>query len=208
MFGLNMGENHLEVACGTGTLLEYILNWRRRKQLPHIQITCVDYAEKMLQGAKHRFANQSDMKFLKADAANMSDFSDELFDTLNIANSIHCLPQVVESFQEMFRVLKSGGILCGNVLLHARGWFPFKQIANSINRWGERRGILVTPYSEDGIVEIVKQVGFVVLVREVHGNCLELTLQKPKNDANVVAQKQQVSSVSSVSIEVEIGQIN
>jgi len=28
-FGPNFGQKHLEVACGTGTLLEMILGWRR-----------------------------------------------------------------------------------------------------------------------------------------------------------------------------------
>ena len=31
-FGPNFGDEHLEVACGTGTLLELVLRWRKRKR--------------------------------------------------------------------------------------------------------------------------------------------------------------------------------
>src|SRR6478672_3814286 len=33
-FGPNFGPRHLEVACGTGTLLEMVLRWRKWKRLP------------------------------------------------------------------------------------------------------------------------------------------------------------------------------
>ena len=44
-FGANFGPRHIEVACGTGTLLELILRWRRWKKLPPTQIVGIDYAE-------------------------------------------------------------------------------------------------------------------------------------------------------------------
>src|SRR5512138_2052893 len=56
-FGPNFGPKHIEIACGSGTLLSFILRWRKRKGLPQVQIVGVDYAESMLNGAKRRFAN-------------------------------------------------------------------------------------------------------------------------------------------------------
>lgn len=43
-FGPNFGPDHLEVACGTGTLLEMVLNWRRRRKLPAVQVTSIEGA--------------------------------------------------------------------------------------------------------------------------------------------------------------------
>jgi len=60
-FGRNFGANHLEVACGTGTLLELVLYWRKWKRLPESHIVGVDYAESMLAGAQRRFARRSNI---------------------------------------------------------------------------------------------------------------------------------------------------
>lgn len=43
-----MGARHLEIGCGTGTLLEMAIKWRRRRKLPESEIVGVDYAESML----------------------------------------------------------------------------------------------------------------------------------------------------------------
>src|SRR3989338_4935539 len=182
-FGKNMGSNHLEVACGTGTLLSMTLHWRRRHKLPTVHTIGVDYAERMLEGAKHRFKDeieQKSMEFQRADAAKMDSFADESFDTVNIANSIHCLPQIKQSLEEMFRVLKKGGTLAGNVLLHPRGRSgPFKYIANRINTWGIERGILISPHSESHIRELLLEVGFQIVSVEVSGNCMEFLGRRP-----------------------------
>ena len=55
-FGPNFGPEHLEVACGTGTLLEMVLRWRRWKKLPVVKVMGIDYAPSMLAGARKRFA--------------------------------------------------------------------------------------------------------------------------------------------------------
>lgn len=93
LLGPNMGAHHLEVACGTGTLLQWVLRWRRYKGLPAVDIVGVDYAQSMLAGAMRRFRHQPGIRFLHADAADMP-FDADSFDTVNIANAIHCLPQV------------------------------------------------------------------------------------------------------------------
>ena len=76
-FGPNIGERHLEVAIGTGTLFELVLGWRRRKRLPVTQVTGVDYAESMLAGAMHRFRKHPEIELLHADVAAM-DFPDAI----------------------------------------------------------------------------------------------------------------------------------
>lgn len=177
-FGPNFGPRHLEVACGTGTLLELILRWRRWKKMPQVAITGVDYAEKMLAGARHRFRGQAGLEFLRADVAEMP-LPDASFDTANVANAVHCFPDVDGGLRGIFRVLRPGGTMAANVLLYPRGVWPFPQIAERINRWGMKKGILYTPYTQEDIRRRIEAAGFVIVDEEVSGNCYNVLARRP-----------------------------
>jgi ubiquinone/menaquinone biosynthesis C-methylase UbiE len=177
LFGRNIGPAHLEVACGTGTLLELVLRWRSWKGLATGQIVGVDYAESMLAGARRRFSNQRNIEFRHADAAALP-YPSSSFDTANIANAVHCFPDLDGALRDILRVLKPGGTLAANVLLYPRGPWPFKQIAARINRWGIRKGILVTPYRREEIRSHFLDVGFELVAETVSGNCYELLARK------------------------------
>lgn len=177
-FGRNYGADHLEVACGTGTLLELILRWRRWKRLPQVHITGIDYAESMLAGAMRRFAGKPELEFEHADAADLP-FADDRFDTANIANSVHCFPDVDGALRDIHRVLRPGGTLASNVLLFAKGRWPLKGIADRINDWGVRKGILYTPYTKEDVRERFVAAGFDVLSEEISGNCYNILVRKP-----------------------------
>ena len=178
LFGPNVGPEHLEVACGTGTLLELILRWRRWRSLPVGHIVGVDYAESMLGGAKARFRNQPNIELRHADAAALP-YPDGSFDTANIANSVHCFPDLDGALRSTFRVLKPGGTLAANVLLFPRGIWPLKQIAERINRWGIQKGILYTPYDVEAMRRHVADAGFEMTSERVSGNCYEIRARKP-----------------------------
>ena len=178
VFGPNLGARHLEVACGTGTLLELILHWRRWKKLPAVAITGIDYAEPMLAGARHRFAGKPGLEFLHADVAELP-FQAASFDTANVANAVHCFPDVDGGLRDVLRVLKPGGTMAANVLLYPRGPWPFKGIAERINRWGVRKGILYTPYERDDIRQRVLNAGFQIVSESVSGNCYNVLACKP-----------------------------
>lgn len=178
-FGPNIGERHLEVAIGTGTLFELVLGWRRRKRLPVTQVTGVDYAESMLAGAMHRFRKHPEIELLHADVAAM-DFPDATFDTANVANAVHCFPDVDGALRGIHRVLKPGGTLAANVLLYPRGPEPLRSIAQRINDWGIRKGILYTPYEQADIRARFVAAGFQIAREEVSGNCLNLLAIKPR----------------------------
>jgi len=177
-FAPNFGPRHLEVACGTGTLLELVLRWRRWKGLPDVQVAGVDYAESMLAGAKRRFARQANIELHHADAAALP-FPDASFDTVNIANALHCLPDVDGALRDISRVLKPGGTLAANVLLYPRGLWPFRQIARYIDEWGIRKGILHTPYSREEIRRRVVDAGFEVVSESLSGNCYDVVVRRP-----------------------------
>ena len=176
-FGRNYGPDHLEVACGTGTLLELILRWRQWKKLPQVHITGIDYADSMLAGAMRRFAGKPNLEFEHADAAELP-FDADRFDTANIANSVHCFPDVDGALRDIHRVLKPGGTLAANVLLFARGSGPLKNIADRINDWGIRKGILYTPYHQDDVRERFLAAGFEVVSDAVSGNCYNILVRK------------------------------
>lgn len=178
LFGSNMGARHLDVACGTATLLDLVLKWRRWKKLPKVDLVGVDYAEPMLAGAIRRFRGQPGFRFVHADAAEMP-FETNEFDTVNIANAIHCLPQVDAALKEMVRVLKPGGAWAGNVLLYPAGRGLLAGIANRINAWGIQKGILVTPYERADIRARIVAAGLQIVNEEVSGNCYNVVARKP-----------------------------
>lgn len=178
LFGRNVGARHLEVACGTGTLLELILRWRRWKELPLASIVGIDYAEPMLAGARYRFADNADLEFAHGDVAEMP-FSASSFDTANIANAVHCFPDVDGALRGVLRVLRPGGTMAANVLLFPRGRWPWRQIAERINRWGMRKGILYTPYQRDDIRQRIVAAGFEIVSETVSGNCYNVLARKP-----------------------------
>jgi ubiquinone/menaquinone biosynthesis C-methylase UbiE len=177
-FGPNFGPRHLEVACGSGTLLELILRWRKWKRLPERSIAAIDYAESMLAGARRRFAGQPNVEVRHADAAALP-FPDAHFDTANIANSVHSFPEVDAALRDVFRVMKPGATLAANVLLYPRTIEPFRTIAERINRWGIRKGILYTPYRREDIRERLESIGYEIVSESVSGNCYNVLARRP-----------------------------
>ena len=71
LFGPNIGAHHLEVAVGSGTLLDLILKWRKRRGFPEAQIKGIDYAESMLAGAINRFKGNSRIELYHADVISL-----------------------------------------------------------------------------------------------------------------------------------------
>ena len=177
-FGPHFGERHLEVACGTGTLLDLVLRWRAWKGLPESSIAGIDYAESMLAGALRRFRGRTNIELRHADAAALP-YSDALFDTVNVANAIHCFDDVDGVLRNIIRVLKPGGTVAINALLYPQGAWPFRQIAHRIDAWGIRKGILFTPYSETEIRKRITASGLEVVSACVTGNCCDILAKRP-----------------------------
>ena len=131
----------------------------------------------MLAGAVHRFKGRTDIRFQHADAAAMP-FESASFDTVNVANAVHCFPDVRGAVADIFRVLKPGGTVAANVLLNPRGLKPLRMIAERINAWGIRKGILVTSYEREEIIDTFRAAGFEIVKSDVSGNCLNIMARR------------------------------
>ncbi|MEO8119244.1 MAG: methyltransferase domain-containing protein [Rhodoferax sp.] len=178
LFGNNIGPRHLEGAIGSGTLFGIILAWKRiTGDRIDAEIVGFDYAPSMLAGAIRRFKTTPGIRLIQADVAAL-DLPDGYFDTVNIANAIHCFPDLAAGLTEMCRVLKPGGRLAVNVLLYPRGIQPFKWISEKINAWAIRKGILYTPYEQADIRSRIINAGFDIEFEEVAGNTFNVIATK------------------------------
>lgn len=178
LFAGCLGREHLEVAIGSGTLFAMILKRARRLGCAPQRVVGFDYAERMLAGAVHRFAGDRTVELGLGDATRMR-FADASFDSVAVANALHCIPDAAAALREMQRVLRPGGRLAANVLLHPRGGWPWRPLAERINRWGQAKGILDRPYAEDEIRGLVLAAGFRIERAWVSGNAWNVVAVKP-----------------------------
>jgi len=177
LFSSNMKSNHLEAAIGSGTLTEIILKWRHLTGKPTITITGFDYSERMLAGAQYRFNKNSNVHLIKADAAHLP-WSTDSFDSVNVANAIHCFPDLENAIKELSRVLKSGGTFAGNCLLYPKSQNWLDNIATKINNWGVKKGILHKPYHQSEIEEVLTKYALKVVFSQRNGNSFDFIAVK------------------------------
>lgn len=176
-FSANMGAQHLEAAIGTATLFSIIRRWRKFRGVPSNHTVGFDYAEPMLEGARHRLGDAPDLTLLRADVARL-DFPDNTFDSANIANAVHCFPDVDAGLIELHRVLKPGATLALNALLVPTGSAPFKWLSNRINEWGIRKGILHAVFTQAAVHQHLERAGFEITGSHRSGNTLNVLARK------------------------------
>lgn len=127
----------LDVPVGTAVFTRDA--WRRRK---NAAITCLDYSEDMLAGARARLAGCEHVSFIQGDVGALP-FKNEAFDIVFSMNGFHAFPDKEKAFSETARVLKPGGAFIGcfyirgksgitdwlvKSILSKKGWFtpPFQ----------------------------------------------------------------------------------
>ena len=97
----------LDVACGTGELLDQIST-----TLPEAQLHGIDLSPAYIRCAKDKFASLRDTSLMTANAEALP-YRDNYFDVVTNVYLLHELPLDArhKALSEMLRVLKPGGIL-------------------------------------------------------------------------------------------------
>lgn len=103
-FGTYSGGKVLDVATGKGEFIEMLKEYL----LDYTEITGIDLAERALELASERFT-QDNIHIVKMSAEKL-EYPDNSFDTVCISNSLHHFPDISIILQEMYRVLKPGGL--------------------------------------------------------------------------------------------------
>ncbi|MBN8537772.1 MAG: methyltransferase domain-containing protein [Deltaproteobacteria bacterium] len=179
-FGQNTGGSHLEAAIGTGTLAKmiYLYNvYIQRK--PKWHGYGFDYSDEMLEGSRQKFKDTG-FEMVLADVGKLP-FENGQFSTINVANALHCFPELDQAIKELYRVLSRDGSLYVNVILYPNEKTFFGHIAKRISDWGMKKGILYRPYYQDEIIDAFKNQNFTIVSAQRSGNSLNLILDKQRN---------------------------
>jgi ubiquinone/menaquinone biosynthesis C-methylase UbiE len=104
---LNPKQNSslLDVGCGSGILIKYLLDSNKEMKLFGLDIT-----PKMVEVAKRKFAKDPSVEITLGSAVKIP-YEDSTFDYVTCASSFHHHPDPLRSAKEMVRVLKPGGKL-------------------------------------------------------------------------------------------------
>lgn len=114
----------LELAAGTGILTRRLRNLLR----DNCRITATDLNPPMLDIAKSKFQAEEQLDFESADATHLPYDASE-FDTVVCQFGVMFFPDMQRSYEEVFRVLKSGGHYVFNVWGSLQS-NPFARIAH------------------------------------------------------------------------------
>jgi tRNA (cmo5U34)-methyltransferase len=126
----------LDLGCGTGNISRKI-----KDCFPHASITCVDFSEKMLTGARNKLPDSQDIRYINCD---ITDFGfEEPYDAVISSLAIHHLEDRFkkELFQRIYNALTDRGIFVNSDIVLGSA-DPIQ--AAFINKWKEymRRNIL------------------------------------------------------------------
>lgn len=127
----------LDIGAGTGLLSAFLM-----KRYPEASFTLIDISEKMLDMAKDRFGNNSNVKYIAADYSKY-DFADK-YDIVISALSIHHLEneEKEELYKKSYSILKEKGIFINADQVH--GETPFIENLNKTTwrQYVETSGLL------------------------------------------------------------------
>jgi len=105
LIGHVSGGKVLDVATGNGGFIHFLMEGLKDYE----EIIGIDTKEGLEEVFDEQFGGKS-IRYQQMDAAKM-EFADESFDTVCISNSLHHMPDLSATLNEMLRVLKPGGYL-------------------------------------------------------------------------------------------------
>lgn len=173
------GDKIVDLACGTGRLLENL----KLQDKDFKSFIGIDYASVMIEAASKNFGYDDRVVFLKSDLAKPLPLRGESINKCISNWGVTYLPKILlqQAFQEVFRLLKPGGIfICSSVIKESRMSSRFRKvlaIAEIIisNKWllvkeaanfEKRLRMLFPLYSVPELEEMILQAGLKIRTTE------------------------------------------
>ena len=104
LLGLSPGDRVLDVGCGQGVDVRLLSS----RVGPEGEVVGIDISEKMLDAARERTENTSNVRFESGDVMDLS-FADETFDAVQAGRVLVHTDAPEQALSEMARVTRSGG---------------------------------------------------------------------------------------------------
>tara|TARA_B100000959_G_scaffold177487_1_gene185662 strand:+ start:1356 stop:2195 length:840 start_codon:yes stop_codon:yes gene_type:complete len=150
----------LDVGCGTGTLSFFFEN-----VYPHASLFGCDFSLPMLFKAKEKDRDRS-TRFLTSDCDELP-FKEFFFDSVFSNLTYQWVPDIDRSFQEVWRVLKPGGLFLFSIL----GPRTLEELQTSYNKTGDaaennERVLLMKFHDMENLSSNLKKTGFEILAME------------------------------------------
>jgi SAM-dependent methyltransferase len=175
-FERNLASPHLEVPVGTGTLLKLVLRLARLRGRETPRVTAVDHSPTMVESARRAFEG-SGVRVERSDVSRLG-YRDGSFRSVAIANGLHCFPDPERALGEVHRVLAPGGKLAASVLVTPRGSGLRRRLAEAVNAWGQRKGLLVAPLDPGALHAMLVAHGFEIEEETLSGNTVHVVATK------------------------------
>lgn len=151
-FGLEPGQNILDVGTGTGVLIPYLIQTVGSSG----SVTAIDYAEKMVQICRSKHSHSKNV-IVKLQDVEEDDLPPESFDAVTCFGLFPHLDEKEKALRNMNNSLKLGGIL---IIAHA---LSSEEIKAHHNRASSSLVDDTLP-EEAEMIQLLKRTGF----REIH----------------------------------------
>lgn len=145
--GRIMPDRLIDIGCGPGAFLSLV-----KETFPDIQLNALDLSEEMIHETRERLSNTAIATV--GDSENMP-LKSEQYQVVTCNMSIHNYPHPQNAVNEMFRILKPGGVLLLNDMNCVA---PIRAVANWL--FPKLPGGDVKMYSQEEIEGMVRSAGF------------------------------------------------
>lgn len=166
----------LDVGTGPGYVAFHVA-----KRHPSAGVVGIDFSRMQVRAAERlrQKKNIGNCRFLKADAMRLP-FDPESFDAVVSVGSIKHWPDVCRGLREIRRVLRPGGIVVVSETDREASEEAFKQFMSRFRiwylwdpllAWGTRRIVFGQSYSQEQVVSLLEEAGFVEIRTERLDGC-------------------------------------